>query len=70
MRHKTYVEVNKQGTEAAAVTSTGAIAGAAPGQRPEPLSVAVNQPFLFAIRERKTRAHRFLGAVNQLPNAA
>jgi len=56
--HKTYISVNEQGTEAAAVTSVGVELAAAPMQQ-----LIVNRPFVFAIRERTTNTVMFLGVI-------
>jgi serpin B len=56
VKHKTYVDVNEQGTEAAAVTSVEVAA----------VSIrltAIDRPFLFAIRERLSGTVLFLGRV-------
>jgi serpin B len=55
--HKTFVAVDESGTEAAAVTSVGADRTSAPP------AVAVNRPFVFAIRERYSGAVLFIGKV-------
>lgn len=57
VKHKTFVEVNEEGTEAAAVTSVGietTTAGPA---------ITFNRPFLFAIREMKTGLILFAGKI-------
>lgn len=54
---KIYVDVNEEGTEAAAVTSIGVIATSLPP------SLIVNRPFLFVIRERLTGTLLFMGKV-------
>ncbi|MCU0646942.1 MAG: serpin family protein [Gemmatimonadaceae bacterium] len=56
------IEVNEQGTEAAAVTRVDIIRVSLP---PE---FAVDRPFLFAIRERFSNTTYFLGAVQSLGN--
>ncbi|MCU0633901.1 MAG: serpin family protein [Gemmatimonadaceae bacterium] len=56
------IEVNEQGTEAAAVTRVDIIRVSLP---PE---FAVDRPFLFAIRERLSNTTYFLGAVQALGN--
>lgn len=58
VKHKTYIDVNEDGTEAAAVTSVGVVATAAP-----PTNV-FDRPFIFAIREMKTGLILFTGVVN------
>jgi serpin B len=64
VRHKTFVQVNEEGTEAAGATSVGIAIVSAP-----PL-IQVDRPFIFAIRERLSGTILFLGkimnpAVNQ-----
>lgn len=54
VRHKSFVEVNEKGTEAAAVTSV-AVTDSAGG------FVKLNRPFLFVIRENKTNSVLFIG---------
>jgi len=60
VKHKSFVEVNEEGTEAAAVTSVQMIDSA-------PLSVAVDRPFLFAIRERFSGTILFMGLIMDPP---
>ena len=55
--HKTYVEVNEEGTVAAAATSVGMAPTSAPP------SVVVDRPFLFAIRERFSNTILFMGRI-------
>lgn len=62
VRHKSFVEVNEEGTEAAAVTAVKMIATAVPTQ-PEKFVMIVDRPFLYAIQDEKTGAILFLGAV-------
>lgn len=61
--HKTFVEVNEEGTEAAAVTSVSMRETAA-----GPESFRVDRPFLFLIRERFSGTILFMGKVMD-PNA-
>ncbi|CAG7647553.1 serpin family protein [Paenibacillus allorhizosphaerae] len=58
--HKTYVDVNEKGTEAAAVTSVG-MAGSAPPK--DKFRMTVNRPFVMAIQDRETGSLLFLGTV-------
>ncbi|BBH23748.1 serine protease inhibitor [Paenibacillus baekrokdamisoli] len=61
--HKTFIEVNEQGTEAAAVTSiTTAATAAAPM---DPFKLRVDRPFFFTIEDQTTGAILFLGSVTQ-----
>jgi serpin B len=58
--HKAFVEVNEQGTEAAAATGVGMKLAAAP-VRDEPKVFNANHPFLFVIRDTATGSVLFLG---------
>ncbi|GGN95712.1 serpin family protein [Saccharibacillus kuerlensis] len=58
--HDTFVEVNEEGTEAAAVTVIGVEAGSAP---PAPFELKLNRPFFFAITDRTTGLIVFMGEV-------
>ena len=60
VKHKTYVDVNEEGTEAAAVTSVGMGVGSMPAGPPH---IVVDRPFIVAIRERLTGTILFLGRV-------
>lgn len=55
---KTFVEVNEEGTEAAAVTSVTMVTSAPP-------SVVVDRPFAFAIRERLSGTLLFVGKMER-----
>ncbi len=57
VKHKTFVDVNEEGTEAAAVTSVEV------GIVSVPPELRVDRPFLFAIRERFSGTVLFLGVV-------
>lgn len=61
--HKAFVEVNEQGTEAAAATAaTFMVLGSALPSFEPPIPVfRADHPFLFAIRDRKTGVFLFLG---------
>lgn len=61
VKHKTFVEVNEEGTEAAAATSIGIRATSV---RPsQPFSMVVNRPFFAAIRDNETGEILFMGAI-------
>lgn len=60
VKHKTFVEVNEEGTEAAAVTSVEVTLTSVGGDSSYN-QFKVNRPFLFAIREKDTGAILFLG---------
>ena len=57
--HKTFIEVNEEGTEAAAVTASGVFTNSAPMIT----SFHVDQPFVFAIREKSTGVILFIGKI-------
>jgi serine protease inhibitor len=57
---KTFVEVNEEGTEAAAATSVGV----GPTSAPQVFEMKVDRPFVFAIRERLSGTVLFLGVMN------
>ncbi|UOE50261.1 serpin family protein [Mucilaginibacter sp. SMC90] len=59
VKHKAYIDVNEDGTEAAAVTSVGVGLTAAPTK-----NIVLDKPFIFAIREMKTGLILFAGIVN------
>ncbi len=56
---KTYINVDEEGTEAAAVTVVGL--NGSTGTLPP--SISFNHPFLFAIKEKYTNAILFIGYV-------
>jgi serpin B len=61
VKHKTFVEVNEEGTEAAAVTAIGIRATAImPTER---FDMVVNRPFFCAIRDNHTGTVLFMGAI-------
>jgi serine protease inhibitor len=63
--HKAFVEVNEEGTEAAAVTAVGMVASSVP-RYPQ---FRANHPFLFLIRDRATDSVLFMGRiVDPTPN--
>lgn len=61
--HKAVVEVNEEGTKAAAVTAIPAPGGAPPPPDSSPFTMVVDRPFLCAIRDNGTGALLFLGVV-------
>ena len=65
--HKTYVETDEKGTEAAAATAVIMRATAmAPGYGPQPFYMEVNRPFFFAITDDKTGEILFMGTMNSV----
>ena len=63
--HKTYIDVNEQGTEAAAVTVIGIKTTVVIGQQSGPKMVNVDRPFAFLIKENRDNTILFMGAVMQ-----
>jgi len=59
VKQNTFVDVNEEGTEAAAVTTIGI------KEVSMPPSVTIDRPFIFAIRERLTNTLLFIGKVEQ-----
>ncbi len=62
VKHKAVVEVNEEGTEAAAATSVG-VAVTSVQQPRERFTFVADRPFLMAIRDSQTGAILFMGAV-------
>jgi serine protease inhibitor len=62
VKHKAFAEVNEEGTEAAAVTSTEIRVTSMPIQR-KPFQMIVNRPFFFVIRDQSTNAILFAGSI-------
>jgi serine protease inhibitor len=57
VKHKTYVDVNEEGTVAAAVTSVGI------GVTSAPASIVIDRPFIFALRENLSGTILFMGVI-------
>ena len=62
VKQKSYLDVNEEGTEAAAVTTVTVRASAMMRPRP-PFEMIVDRPFLFVISEKKTHAILFMGII-------
>lgn len=61
VKHKTFLEVNEAGTEAAAVTSIGIRATSIdPNQ---PFQMQIDRPFFYAIRDNQTGTILFMGSI-------
>ena len=58
VRHKTIIEVNEEGTEAAAVTAVVGVKSLPPAFR-------VDRPFFFAIHDDRTQTMLFMGIVTE-----
>jgi len=60
--HKTYIDVNEKGTEAAAATSVGMSATSGP-QPEEMFEMIVDRPFVFTIDDKESGETLFIGAI-------
>jgi len=64
LQQNTFVNIDEEGTEAAAVTIVGITVSSAPVSVP----MRVDRPFVFVIRERFTGAVLFMGKITRLPD--
>jgi len=64
IKQKTFVEVNEEGTEAAAVTVIGMETTAFPSPS-IPVQFFANRPFLYLIKEKSTGAILFIGRMDE-----
>lgn len=62
--HKTFIQVDEEGTKAGAATAVEAAAG---GAALYPHSVLLNRPFVYMIVDLETKLPIFLGALTALP---
>jgi serine protease inhibitor len=63
VQQQAIVEVNEEGTVAAAVTTIGVIATVEPVDPPPPFQMLVDRPFLFLIEDQQAQTILFMGAV-------
>lgn len=63
VKHKTFVEVNEEGTEAAAATSVGVTLISAQINNKQPFRMIVNRPFFCALRDNQTGIVLFMGSI-------
>jgi serpin B len=63
VKQKSFVEVNEEGTEAAAVTTVTVAFSAMPMNPPKPFEMIVDRPFFFVIEDNETRSVLFMGVV-------
>ena len=67
--HRAFIEVNEEGTEAAAVTATMMpLSALRPSKPPRTFEMIVNRPFFFAICDDQTNTILFMGSVED-PNS-
>jgi serpin B len=62
--HKTFLSLDEKGTEAAAATAVAMVTASAVREKPKPIEVRVDRPFLFAIQHRASGACLFLGRLS------
>ena len=60
--HKTYIDVNREGTEAAAATAVEMTEGCVIADPNEPIVINLNRPFVYMIVDNTTNMPIFLGA--------
>ena len=65
--HKAIIELNENGTKAAAVTFFSVVGNALVREEPEIKEIAFNKPFTYMIRDSKTKEIIFFGSVYE-PN--
>lgn len=58
---KAFIEVNEEGTEAAAVTNIAMVMSMVPDSKPQPLQLTFDRPFLFFITEAGSSSVLFIG---------
>lgn len=64
--HRAFVEVNEEGTEAAAVTAVHMVAlSMRPIKPPRPFEMIVDRPFFFAICDDETKSILFMGSIEE-----
>lgn len=63
IKHKTFIETNEEGTEAAAATSVEVGTTSVNPNEPQPLYVQINRPFIYLITEKSSRTILFIGVV-------
>lgn len=67
--HKTFMEVNEEGTEAAAATAVEMGVTSAMMNPPPPFDMTVDRPFMLALRDNQTDSILFMGHVASPPEA-
>jgi len=65
IKQKTFVEVNEEGTEAAAVTAIEMVFSSSGGGSVPPIPFFADRPFLYLIKEKSTGAILFIGRMDE-----
>ena len=65
--HKTHIDLNEKGTKAAAVTYFGLYDNAMVEEKKEPIEITFDKPFIYIIRDKKSKEKLFIGTVYE-PN--
>ena len=63
--HKAFVSVDEEGTEAAAATAVVMVQKLSGKVQSEPITVTVDRPFIFLIRDKATDATLFVGRIEE-----
>jgi serine protease inhibitor len=63
VKHKTFIETNEEGTEAAAVTVVAVGTTSAGPDQPIPILMTIDRPFVYFIQEKSTGTVLFIGTV-------
>jgi serpin B len=63
VKHKTFIDVNENGTEAAAVTAVGMFTTSMPVEPANKIYFKVDRPFIFTITEKSTGVILFIGEI-------
>lgn len=64
--HKTHIEVDKNGTKAAAVTKIGTVETSCAPEEKKYLHIKLDHPFVYAIVDNKTNVPIFIGTMNKM----
>ncbi|MEK7434334.1 MAG: serpin family protein [Cyanobacteriota bacterium] len=65
VKHKTFIDVNEEGTEAAAVTA-GTVTATSIMIPEDPFEMNVDSPFFYVIRDKSTQSILFMGSIFDL----
>ena len=64
VKQSAYLDLNEQGTEAAAVTVAAMKLGAAIGHQSKPIEMTVNRPYLLILQDNTTHTPLFVGIIH------